>query len=118
MNSVILIGHVGDNPIFHYENKELCCTFNFNVQRTLNKKHHSNRRTRKTCRTCSSQTIDSIPVVLWEQEARFTRRHFNKDNYAKHLVMITGEIHICYYYEDNRLKWTPKVIADNIVIVD
>lgn len=111
MNSVVLIGQLSETPKFFYVNKELCCTLNLNVQRNLKVKR------RHTCNR-NAQTIDSIPVVLWEKQARFARRHFKNSSCTKRLVMITGEIHICYYINNNQLQWTPKVIGDNIVIVD
>ena len=117
MNSVVLIGHIGTKPEFVRKNERLCCTFYLDVQRripkqTLKQKSHIRRY---------AQTIDSIPIVLWDEEAQFARRHFVTDDYEKHLVMITGEIHIQYsmhiFTNYRRLHWTPKVVGDNIVIV-
>lgn len=107
MNSVVLIGQLAETPKFSYANKTLYCTFSLNVKRELKQKHLGIR---------TAQTIDCIPIVLWDRQAQFARRNF-RDNYNKHLVMITGEIHIQFYHRDGSIQWTPKVVGDNIVIV-
>ena len=109
MNSVVLIGQPAETPKFSFVGNDFCCTFKLNVQRIPNKKQRHG--------THNTQTIDCIPIVLWNRQARFARRHFKDSSCTKYLVMITGEIHICYYYKDSHLEWTPKVIGDNIVIV-